>query len=241
MEEGHIVKSFDVELNRLVNVIAEMGGLAESQLADALTALTRRDEELANQVIAQDVRMDALENEVDTQVLRMLSLRQPMAVDLRAIIAALRISSEMERIGDYAKNVAKRAMTLKETAPVGNAAATIARMGAIAGGMISKVIDAYVAGDIAKAGDVRKRDEEVDQIHTSLFRELLTYMMEDPRNITACTHLLFIAKNIERIGDHATNIAEHVHFIVAGEILGHDRPKGDLSSSTIIGTEGKLK
>lgn len=234
MENSHIVKSFDAELNLLINVVAEMGGLAESQLADAISSLTRRDEALASRVIVQDARMDKLEADVDMHVLRMLALRQPQAVDLRAIVAALRISGELERIGDYAKNVAKRSMTLRQTTPVGGAAPTIARMAVMVGGMISNVINAYVSGDLAKADDVRRRDEEVDQIHTSLFRELLTYMMEDPRNITACTHLLFITKNIERIGDHTTNIAEHVHFIFAGELPGNDRPKDDLSSSTII-------
>ncbi len=216
-----------------------MGGLAESQLADAVSSLTRRDEALATAVILQDRQMDMLESSVDTHVLRMLALRQPQAVDLRAIVAALRISAELERIGDYAKNLAKRSLTLLETAHIGGAGATIDRMGKIVGGMISNVIDAYLTRDMAKADDVRVRDAEVDQIHTSLFRELLTYMMEDPRNITSCTHLLFIAKNIERMGDHTTNIAEQVHFMVAGEILGHDRPKEDLSSSTILKPEDK--
>lgn len=239
MENAHIVKSFDVELDRLSSVIAEMGGLAESQLADAVLALTRRDEALASSVILQDRQMDTLEASVDTHALRMLALRQPQAVDLRAIVAALRISAELERIGDYAKNLAKRSLTLLETAPIGSAAMTIERMSKIVGSMISNVIDAYVTRDMAKADDVRVRDAEVDAIHTSLFRELLTYMMEDPRNITSCTHLLFIAKNIERMGDHTTNIAEQVHFMVAGEVLGHDRPKEDLSSSTIFKPEDK--
>lgn len=239
MVSEHIVKSFDDELNQLVNMIAEMGGLAESQLAGALSALSKRDETLASGVIDQDLRLDALEADVDAQVLRMLALRQPQALDLRAVVVALKISAELERVGDYAKNVAKRTLTLMQAPAVGSAANTIARMGTIVGGMISNVIDAYLNADIAKAEEVRARDHDVDQIHTSLFRELLTYMMEDPRNITPCTHLLFIAKNIERIGDHVTNIAENVHFLVAGEMLGHDRPKGDLSSSTIVRLEDK--
>ncbi len=239
MVSEHIVKSFDDELNQLVNMIAEMGGLAESQLAGAISALSKRDETLASGVIDQDLRLDALEADVDAQVLRMLALRQPQALDLRAVVVALKISAELERVGDYAKNVAKRTLTLMQAPAVGSAANTIARMGTIVGGMISNVIDAYLNADIAKAEEVRARDHDVDQIHTSLFRELLTYMMEDPRNITPCTHLLFIAKNIERIGDHVTNIAENVHFLVAGEMLGHDRPKGDLSSSTIVRLEDK--
>lgn len=239
MVANHIVKSFDDDLNHLVNLIAEMGGLAESQLADALFALSRGDEALATKVIALDARLDTLETDVDAHVVRMLALRQPQAQDLRAVIAALKISAELERIGDYSKNVAKRALTLMQAQPVGTATNTIMRMGVIAGGMIGNVIDAYLNADIVKADEVRARDQDVDQLHTSLFRELLTYMMEDPRNITSCTHLLFIAKNIERIGDHVTNAAESVHFLVAGETLGTDRPKSDLSSSTLVQMEDK--
>lgn len=241
MVSDHIVKSFDDELNQLVSKIAEMGGLAERQLADSITALYRRDEELANSVIEQDARLDILEEDIDAHVIRMLALRQPQALDLRAVIVALKISAELERAGDYAKNVAKRALTLMQTPTVGPAANTIVRMGTIVGGMISNVIDAYLHADTIKAKEVRARDHDVDQIHTSLFRELLTYMMEDPRNITACTHLLFIAKNIERIGDHVTNIAENVHFLVSGENIAEDRPKSDFSSSTIVAVEDKAK
>ncbi len=237
MTSDHIVKSFDDELNQLVNMIAEMGGLTERQLADAIQALSRRDEMLASHVIDQDKRIDALEADIDLQVMRMLALRQPQALDLRAVVVALKISAELERAGDYAKNVAKRALTLMQAPAVGPAANTIVRMGNIVGGMISNVIDAYLNADIIKAQEVRARDQDVDQMHTSLFRELLTYMMEDPRNITTCTHLLFIAKNIERIGDHVTNIAENVHFLVAGENFGDDRPKKDFSSSTIVNLE----
>lgn len=241
MVSDHIVKSFDDELNQLVSKIAEMGGLAERQLADSITALSRRDEELANSVIEQDARLDILEEDIDAHVIRMLALRQPQALDLRAVIVALKISAELERAGDYAKNVAKRALTLMQTPTVGPAANTIVRMGTIVGGMISNVIDAYLHADTIKAKEVRAKDHDVDQIHTSLFRELLTYMMEDPRNITACTHLLFIAKNIERIGDHVTNIAENVHFLVSGENIAEDRPKSDFSSSTIVAVEDKAK
>jgi len=234
MVSDHIVKSFDDDLNHLVNMIAEMGGIAERQLADAISALSKRDEALAAHVIDQDKRLDTLEEDIDAQVIRMLALRQPQAQDLRAVIVALKISAELERVGDYAKNVAKRTLTLMQAPALGPTAATIGRMGLIVSSMINNVIDAYLNSDLLKADEVRSRDQDVDQLHTSLFRELLTYMMEDPRNITTCTHLLFIAKNIERMGDHVTNIAENVHFLVAGETPGHDRPKGDLSSSMIV-------
>lgn len=239
MVSDHIVKSFDDDLDHLVNMIAEMGGLAERQLADAITALSRRDEALAYAVIDKDRRLDTLEGNIDAQVIRLLALRQPQALDLRAVIVALKISAELERVGDYAKNVAKRTLTLMQAPVIGPSVNTIVRMGTIVGSMISNVIDAYLNGDIIKAEEVRARDADVDQLHTSLFRELLTYMMEDPRNITVCTHSLFIAKNIERIGDHVTNIAENVHFLVAGENFGEDRPKSDFSSSTLIKVEDK--
>ncbi|MSP43457.1 MAG: phosphate signaling complex protein PhoU [Alphaproteobacteria bacterium] len=234
MVSGHIVKSFDDDLNHLVSTISEMAGLAERQLADSISAMSRRDEQLAANVIEQDKRLDDLEADIDAQVVRMLALRQPQALDLRAVLVALKISSDLERVGDYAKNVAKRTLTLMQAPVIGQATSTIVRMGSIVGGMISNVVDAYLNADVVKAQEVRARDLDVDQLHSSLFRELLTYMMEDPRNITACTHLLFIAKNIERIGDHVTNIAENVHFLVAGENIAGDRPKNDLSSSTII-------
>jgi len=234
MEHDHIVSSFDEDLGRLNGIIAEMGGLAERQLADAVDALTRRDVELAQQVIDADKRIDLLEEEVDNFTIQVLALRQPMADDLRAVVVALKMAANLERIGDYAKNVAKRTLTLSSMEPVGNATATIQRMARQVQSMIKNVLDAYGAHDLAKADDVRLRDEEVDLMHTSLFRELLTYMLEDPRNITACTHLLFVAKNIERIGDHVTSIAENVHFLVSGEMPADERPKNDLSSETVV-------
>jgi len=234
MESEHIVRAFDSELNGLDNAIAEMGGMAEMQLADAIDALIKRNAEKAAAIIERDARIDALEADINNRAVRMLALRQPKAADLRAVIACLKTAGDLERIGDYAKNVAKRTVTLSRTPPVGEAATSIARMGALVQGMIKNVLDAYIARDSDKADDVRARDEDVDQIHTSLFRELLTYMMEDPRSITACTHLLFIAKNVERMGDHATNIAEHVHFMVRGEEPEADRPKEDRSSFTLV-------
>lgn len=235
-ENDHIVKSFDEDLRQLDNFIAEMGGLAEHQFADAIKALTRRDSELAERVIQNDKRIDELETQVDDHTIRMLALRQPMADDLRVVITALRIASLIERIGDYAKNVAKRTVAITQTPPVGPAK-TIARMGTVVQGMIKTVLDAYLQRDAQLAHDVRVRDEEVDALHTSLFREVLTYMMEDPRSISACTHLLFVAKNIERIGDHATNIAENVHFLVHGKLPQDMRPKGDDSSYTVVGSD----
>ena len=234
MEHDHIVKSFDEDLGRIDAIIAEMGGLAERQLAQAIEAMVKRDTELAEQVIQSDKRIDDLEMQLDDHAVRLLALRQPMAEDLRLVISALKMASNLERIGDYAKNVAKRTLILSTMEPVGNATQTLARMAAQVQGMIKNVLDAYGARDIHKAEGVRQSDEEVDLMHTSLFRELLTYMMEDPRNITACSHLLFMAKNVERIGDHTTSIAEYVHFLVKGEMPSDERPKKDLSSQTVV-------
>lgn len=236
MEQAHIVKSFDDELKVINTTLAEMGGMAESQLAKATRALVRRDADLAREVIAEDQRLDKMEAELDRDAIRLIALRQPMAEDLRVVITALKTSANLERIGDYAKNVAKRTITLAQMPPVGNTAHTVERMAGMVQGLVSSVLDAYMRRDIAAAEDVRRRDEEVDHLHTSLFRELLTHMMEDPHNITACTHLLFIAKNVERIGDHATNIAEYVHFMVTGETPEDERPKGDDTSETIVAT-----
>ena len=233
MSDDHIVKSFGEELERIDLLIVEMGGLVETQLALAIHALIRRDTELANQVRDSDARIDDLEREVNERIVRMLALRQPMAGDLRVAIAALKISNDLERIGDYAKNVAKRSLVLVQS-PAMSSTLTISRMGTLVQSMIKSVMDAYVARDAAGAEEVRLADQEVDQLHTSMFRELLTYMMEDPRNITPCTHLLFIAKNIERMGDHATNIAEQVHFLVVGQDPEEARPKQDRSSTTIV-------
>jgi len=232
----HIVKSFDEGLKRLTNAIARMGGLAESQIAGAIQALVKRDTELAASIVEGDRKIDELEREVDERAIHMLALRQPMASDLRAVVGALRIASDVERIADYAANVAKRAIALAQMAPVRPVHA-VPRMGRIVQEMIKDVLDAYVNRDVDKAVAVWNRDEELDEIYSSLFRELLTYMMEDPRNITASTHLLFIAKNIERIGDHATNVAETVHYLVRGVQLSAARPKGDASSFTVVRPE----
>lgn len=227
----HTVKSYDEELNQMTGTILRMGGMVEQQLADAITALVKRDPELAARVIQDDKPVDRLEHEVDHLVMRLLALRQPMAVDLRLITASLKISSDLERIGDYAANVAKRASALSQVEPM-RPVAVIPRMSLIVQGMIKDVLDAYMGRDVDKALDVWRRDEEVDEIYNSLFRELLTYMMEDPRHITPCTHLLFIAKNIERMGDHATNIAETISFLITGTPLDEARPKGDKTPFT---------
>ncbi|MCG8360729.1 MAG: phosphate signaling complex protein PhoU [Kiloniellales bacterium] len=229
MGQDHIVSSFDDELETLNGTILRMGGLAEAALSNAIEALSKRDEELAARVVANDERIDALEHELNDAAVAVLARRQPMANDLRVVVCALKIASDLERIGDYAKNVAKRVQVLCQS-PTVRPAFAIPRMAQLAQTIIKDTLDAYVAGDVRKADEVWLRDEEIDEMYTSLFRELLTYMMEDPRHITPCTHLLFIAKNIERIGDHATNIAETIHFMVTGERMEGGRPKSDVTS-----------
>src|SRR5437773_3434395 len=233
MAAEHIIKSYDEELGRLSNMIVEMGGLAESQLAAAIEVVIQRDSDRAIRVVEGDAQVDQLERDLDNLAIRLLALRQPMARDLREIVAALKIASDLERICDYAANVAKRSIALNQTPPVRPVYA-LPRMAHLAELLVKDVIDAYVARDADKAYSVWIRDAEVDEMYSSLFRELLTYMMEDPRNISACTHLLFMAKNIERIGDHATNIAEDVYYLVHGTPLTEARPKGDQSNLEIV-------
>ncbi|HVZ01472.1 MAG TPA: phosphate signaling complex protein PhoU [Dongiaceae bacterium] len=230
----HTVKSFDTELKHLVQEIAQMGGLAEAELAQAIDALARRDSEAATSVIESDRRLDTMEQEVSTLAVRILALRQPMAADLREVVAAIKISSDIERIGDYSKNIAKRALQLNQLAPL-RPVSSIPRMGRLAQQIVKDVLDAYVEKDANLALAAWRRDEEIDDLYTSLFRELLTYMMEDPRNIGPSTHLLFIAKNIERIGDHATNIAETVHFLALGRSIEETSPKGDTTNVALDG------
>ena len=230
MVSEHIIKSYDEELRRLDNAITQMGGLAETQLASAIEAMVKRDSRLAADVVEADARVDELEQDIESLALRLLALRQPMAVDLRQILAALKTASDLERIADYATNVAKRSIVLNQSPPV-KPAFSIPRMGRLGQAMIKDVLDAYVERDADKALLVWARDEELDEMYTSLFRELLTYMIEDVRDITACTHLLFMAKNIERIGDHATNIAETLYFMVHGTPLTIARPKRDWTTS----------
>ena len=228
----HTLKRFDEELERLSATISEMGGLAESQLAQALVALRDRDTETAERVIVEDARVDALDEAVQEQTVKLLALRQPMAVDLRVILSSIKIAGALERIADYAKNTAKRGIVLSQGTPPAAAVNGIDRLGRLVRTALKDVLDAFAHGDVAKARDVWERDEEIDQVYTGLFRELLTYMMEDPRTITACTHLLFMAKNIERAGDHVTNIAELVSFRQTGKTFAEARPKGSGSLYT---------
>jgi phosphate transport system protein len=237
MAAEHIIKSYDDELSRLSKMIVEMGGLAESQLASALDAVGRRDSALAVQVIERDAEVDAIERELDNLAIRLLALRQPMARDLREIFVALKIGSDLERICDYAANVAKRSIALSQIPPI-QPIHSLPRMAHLALRLVKDVIDAYVAHDADKALAVWRADEELDEMYASFFRELLTYMMEDPRNIGASTHLLFMAKNIERIGDHATNIAENLYYLVHGTALTEARPKGDKSSLEVVAPDG---
>ncbi|OWJ59058.1 phosphate signaling complex protein PhoU [Inquilinus limosus] len=238
MANEHIVKSFDQELEALRRTIVQMGGLAESQLELAIQAVVRRDADLAGRVMRSDEQMDAYENAVDAAVVQILALRQPFAGDLREVVSALRIASDLERIGDYAANIAKRSLALAQV-PVVRPVTTLPRMGRMVQQIIKDVLDAYTERDLDKALAAWRQDESVDDLYTSLFRETLTYMMEDPRNITPCTHLLFIAKNIERIGDHATNIAELIHFQLTGKPVKDARPKGDSTSFTVVTPEAK--
>jgi phosphate transport system protein len=229
----HTVRSFDEQLKHLKNLIVQMGSLAEAELEGAIAALTRRDTALAQSIVGSDSRLDELEQEVANLAVRILALRQPMASDLREIVSALKISSDLERMGDYAANVAKRAIALNQL-PAVKPAGSIPRMARLVQAIIKDVLDSYVERDADRAVDAWRRDEEVDEMYTSIFRELLTYMMEDARNISACTHLLFIAKNIERIGDHATNIAEIIHYLVLGRQIDRARPKGDTTSFAVV-------
>lgn len=233
MTQNHIVRAFDEELNQLRSMISRMGGLAESQLMVATEALNERDEDKAQRVIAGDHALDVLEQEVEKIAIVMIALRSPMADDLRELVSALKVSSVLERIGDYAKNVAKRSLVLNQSEPI-KPAIIIPQMTALVKVMLKDVLDAYMDRDSQKAFAVWESDKAVDELYNSLFRELLTYMMENPRLITACTHLLFIAKNIERVGDHITNIAEIVYYLVEGENLEIDRPKGDDTSFAVV-------
>jgi phosphate transport system protein len=213
-----------------------MGGISEKMLVDALVALARHDKPLAQAVIALDPRLDVLHREVEENAILTIARRQPLAVDLRETISAIRIAGDVERIGDLAKNIAKRALAIGDDFQPQKIVVGLQHMNDLVLGQLKDVLDAYAQKDTAKALDVWKRDGAIDALYTSLFRELLTYMMEDPRNISFCTHLLFCAKNIERIGDHTTNIAETVHYLVTAETLAIDRPKNDRSIDTTIGT-----
>ena len=229
----HIVKAFTEQLESLANSVAQMGGLAEAQFANAIEAIAKRDGKLAEAAIGSDERVDRIQQTIEEHALKLLALRQPMAVDLRATLAAIKIANELERIGDLAKNIGKRALVLNREPPI-RLTQSLARMGRQSLAQLKMVLDAYSDRDAEAARNVWRHDEEIDELYNSLFRELLTYMMEDPRTIGLCTHLLFIAKNIERAGDHATNIAETVYHMVTGSFLRIDRPKADVTSTTPI-------
>ncbi|WP_310540179.1 phosphate signaling complex protein PhoU [Phenylobacterium sp.] len=230
----HIVKSYEDELNTLTAECARMGGLTEAQVGDGIDAVVRRDTTLAETVVARDERLDVLEADIERKAIRLIALRQPMANDLRKTVAAMKIAMNLERCGDLAKNIAKRTLVLTEAEPMSPLTRSIERMGKLVLGRLKDVLDAYTASDLDRALAVWSRDDEVDEHYNSLFRELLTYMMGDPRTITACAHMLFVAKNLERIGDHATNIAEIIHYEITGaETIGTARPKTDALAKEI--------
>ena len=225
MSDPHIVKAYDRELETLGRRIAEMGGIAEKMLADAMDALSDANVELAHAVVATDQRLDMLQREIEESAIMTIARRQPLAIDLRECIAAVRISGDLERVGDFAKNIAKRAVKVAGEARLPRAIVGLQSMQETASMQLKNVLDAYGERDIARARDVWANDFQIDALEDSVFRDLLTFMMEDPRNITFCTHLLFCSKNIERIGDHSTNIAETVVYLVTGETLPTDRPR----------------
>src|SRR6202140_2665907 len=234
MNDLHTAKAFDTDLQDLARMVAEMGGLAEKQVADSVDALAKRDSALAQRITQADAKIDALQREIEEKAILTIARRQPMAVDLREIVGALRVSNDLERIGDLAKNIAKRVGALDGDFQPQQVMRGVEHMSDLVLNQIKEVLDSFAHRDSAKALAVWRGDEEIDAVNNSLFRELLTYMMEDPRNISYCIHLLFCAKNIERMGDHATNIAERVHYIVEGRALVDERPKGDNTSSATV-------
>lgn len=233
----HTVRSYHDELATLDRKLAQMGGMCEDLLAWSAEALERRDPTLASKVIDRDASVDLLQNEIEEQVIQIIARRQPMANDLRQIMAVMRISADLERIGDLAKNISKRVLVIAAEPYPRPLISGLQRMVELAMGQLKDVLDSYAERDAEVALSVWRRDEQIDATYNSVFRELLTYMMEDPRNIGLCTHLLFGAKNLERIGDHTTNIAETVHFVVRGVPLTDDRPRSDHTSTMLLSNE----
>ena len=231
----HTMKAFDTDLQDLARMVAEMGGLAEKEVADSVDALAKRDTTLAQRVTIADANIDALQREIEEKAILTIARRQPMAVDLREVVGALRLANDLERIGDLAKNIAKRVIALNAEFPPPKLIRGVEHMTDLVLEQLKTVLDAYGRRDLVKAMAVWRGDTEIDAVCTSVFRELLTYMMEDPRNITFCIHLMFCAKNIERMGDHATNIAETVHYIIEGKPITDQRPKGDTTTIAIAG------
>ncbi|PBB27289.1 phosphate transport system regulatory protein PhoU [Mesorhizobium sp. WSM4312] len=227
MQSVHIMSAFDEELKYLSKRIAAMGGHAERMVEQAVAALVNADPGLAQKVINDDAVLDEGQREIDDKAIIIIAKRQPMATDLREIVGAIRISADLERVGDLGKNVAKRVVAVTDGRQPTSLFRGLEALANLALTQLKEVLDVYASRSVDKIGFVRDRDDQIDAMYTSLFRELLTYMMEDPRNITPCTHLLFCAKNIERIGDHATNIAETIYYIVTGDQMPAERPKGD--------------
>jgi phosphate transport system protein len=223
----HTVRAYDEELDGITAELARMGGLAEAEVADAISAIAKGDVSLAASVIASDARLDGMDKEIERRAIRLIALRQPVADDLRHIVAAMKISSNLERIGDLAKNIAKRALVIVESEPLTPLTGSIERMGDLVIARLKSVLDVLATQEVEQAIAVWMNDHEVDEHYDSIFRELLTYMMADPRTIAACAHLLFVAKNLERIGDHATNIAEVLHYEITGLDMTDERPKSD--------------
>ena len=239
----HTVKSYGDELNQLTAIVARMGGLAEAQVADAIESVARRDVALARAVAERDARLDTLHSDIEKKAIRLIALRQPVASDLRKTLSAMKLAVDLERTGDLARNISKRALILADGEPMLPLTRSIERMGKLVSMRLRDVLDAYTASDVDRAMGVWTSDDEVDEHYNSLFRELLTYMMGDPRTITACTHLLFMAKNLERIGDHATNIAETIHYeITGGDMIG-ERPRWTPtpSDSDLMATDDPLR
>ena len=225
--EPHIQTVFDRDLEAIQALIMKMGGLVEAQILDAANALEMRDEELAEKVRKTDRAIDEIEERVNAEAARLLALRSPTATDLRTVLTVMKIAASLERVGDYCKNMAKRSHVLVHMPTVAGSAGAVRRMARAVELMLKDALDSYIQRDLELAEDVRARDKDVDQMYNALFREFLTYMMEDPRNITACMHLHFIAKNVERMGDHATTIAEQVIYLITGKVPGEPRPKAD--------------
>jgi phosphate transport system protein len=232
--DNHIVSAFDADLKELGDKLAEMGGLCEKLVAESIDALLQRDTPLAKRVIEWDRAIDRLQHDIEERAILTIAKRAPVAIDLREVVAALRIANDLERIGDLAKNIAKRVIALEGQFQPPKLAGGVSHIADLTLEQLKEVLDAYTRRDETRAMEVWNRDGEIDALYNSLFRELLTYMMEDPRNIGFCAHLLFCAKNIERIGDHATNVAETVYYLVHGVPLMDERPKADLTSTTTV-------
>ena len=239
MQLQHIVSAYNDELKFIARKIAAMGGQAERMVDQAIAALVNANPALGQRVIQDDVVLDEAQREIDDKAILIIARRQPMATDLREIIGAIRISADLERVGDLGKNIAKRVLAVAEGRQPNSLFRGLEALSELALAQLKEVLDVYASRSVERIGFVRDRDEQIDAMYTSLFRELLTYMMEDPRNITPCTHLLFVAKNVERIGDHATNIAETIYYIVTGEQMPPERPKEDKSHHVTLSGESE--